>query len=95
MAGELLGFVGVGRMGGPMALRLLDAGYKLCVYDVSPEALKPFVEAAGIGVAIDAETGNRFERGKKCAVQFEFIGMDGGRRLFEQEFASAAWREVP
>ena len=44
MAGELLGFVGVGRMGGPMALRLLDAGYKLCVYDVSPEALKPFVD---------------------------------------------------
>lgn len=44
MAGELLGFVGVGRMGGPMALRLLDAGYKLVVYDVSPEALKPFVE---------------------------------------------------
>ena len=44
MAGELLGFVGVGRMGGPMALRLLDAGYRLCVYDVSPGALKPFVD---------------------------------------------------
>ena len=29
---DLLGFVGVGRMGGPMANRLLDAGYRLCVY---------------------------------------------------------------
>ncbi len=35
---DLLGFVGVGRMGGPMANRLLDAGYRLCVYDVSDAA---------------------------------------------------------
>jgi 3-hydroxyisobutyrate dehydrogenase-like beta-hydroxyacid dehydrogenase len=38
MAGELLGFIGIGRMGGPMASRLLDAGYSLCVYDKQPEA---------------------------------------------------------
>ena len=43
MAGQLLGFVGVGRMGGPMASRLLDAGYRLCVYDVSEEATRPLV----------------------------------------------------
>ena len=29
MAGQLVGFVGVGRMGGPMASRLLDAGHSL------------------------------------------------------------------
>ena len=33
MAAETIGFVGTGRMGGPMAGRLLDAGYSLCVYD--------------------------------------------------------------
>lgn len=38
-----LGFVGVGRMGGPMASRLLDAGYALCVFDTSPKALAPLV----------------------------------------------------
>ena len=38
---DLLGFVGVGRMGGPMAHRLLDAGHRLCVYDVSDEATAP------------------------------------------------------
>ena len=38
MADRLLGFVGVGRMGGPMASRLLDAGYRLCIYDLSEEA---------------------------------------------------------
>jgi len=43
MTGQLLGFVGVGRMGGPMAHRLLDAGYRLCVYDVSEEATRPLV----------------------------------------------------
>ena len=31
MENQVLGFVGVGRMGGPMASRLLDAGYSLSV----------------------------------------------------------------
>lgn len=61
MAGELLGFVGVGRMGGPMALRLLDAGYKLCVYDVSPEALKPFVERGAQIASSPAEVASQAE----------------------------------
>jgi 3-hydroxyisobutyrate dehydrogenase-like beta-hydroxyacid dehydrogenase len=61
MAGELLGFVGVGRMGGPMALRLLDAGYKLCIYDVSPEALKPFVERGAQIVSSPAEVASQAE----------------------------------
>ena len=39
MTSATLGFVGVGNMGGPMAARLLDAGYKICVYDSSKEAL--------------------------------------------------------
>ena len=43
MAGELLGFIGIGRMGGPMASRLLDAGYSLCVYDKQPEATAELV----------------------------------------------------
>ena len=43
MAGETIGFVGTGRMGGPMAGRLMDAGYSLCVYDTQSEATKPLV----------------------------------------------------
>jgi 3-hydroxyisobutyrate dehydrogenase-like beta-hydroxyacid dehydrogenase len=43
MAGELLGFIGIGRMGGPMASRLLDAGYSLCVYDKQVEATAELV----------------------------------------------------
>jgi len=43
MAEETIGFVGTGRMGGPMAGRLLDAGYSLSVYDMQSEATKPLV----------------------------------------------------
>ena len=43
MAAETIGFVGTGRMGGPMAGRLLDAGYSLCIYDSQSEATKPLV----------------------------------------------------
>jgi len=32
-AKETIGFIGTGRMGGPMATRLLDAGYSLSIYD--------------------------------------------------------------
>ncbi len=55
MAGEMLGFVGVGRMGGPMASRLLDAGYRLCVHDVSDAATKPLAERGAQLAASPAE----------------------------------------
>ncbi len=50
MEKPLLGFVGVGRMGGPMASRLLDAGYRLCVCDTSATATKALA-ARGANVA--------------------------------------------
>jgi 3-hydroxyisobutyrate dehydrogenase-like beta-hydroxyacid dehydrogenase len=43
MADETIGFVGTGRMGGPMAGRLLDAGHSLLVYDTQSEATAPLV----------------------------------------------------
>jgi 3-hydroxyisobutyrate dehydrogenase-like beta-hydroxyacid dehydrogenase len=43
MEKEHLGFIGVGRMGGPMARRLLEANYRLTVYDTNEAALAPLV----------------------------------------------------
>jgi 3-hydroxyisobutyrate dehydrogenase-like beta-hydroxyacid dehydrogenase len=43
MADETIGFIGTGRMGGPMAGRLIDAGYSLSVYDTQAEATQPLV----------------------------------------------------
>lgn len=41
---QLLGFIGVGVMGGRMARRLLEHGYPLIIHDVNPAALKPLVK---------------------------------------------------
>ena len=41
MNSQLVGFVGVGRMGGHMASRLLDAGYALSVFDTNADVVKP------------------------------------------------------
>ena len=45
-----VGFIGLGRMGGGMARRLLGAGHELCVFDVVAAQTAPF-EAAGARVA--------------------------------------------
>src|SRR3954468_15136311 len=44
MAKQTIGFVGVGRMGGPMVRRLLQAGYDLTIYDKSAAVIAPLVE---------------------------------------------------
>ena len=41
--GMRVGFVGVGRMGGPMCARLLDAGYRVSVFDTDPQAIAAVV----------------------------------------------------
>ena len=43
MTGQVLGFVGVGRMGGAMASRLLDAGYSVVIFDTQKQATDPLV----------------------------------------------------
>lgn len=58
---DLMGFVGVGRMGGPMANRLLDAGYRLCIYDVSDEATGPLVARGAELAASPAEVASMAE----------------------------------
>jgi 3-hydroxyisobutyrate dehydrogenase-like beta-hydroxyacid dehydrogenase len=54
MTGQLLGIVGVGRMGRPMAGRLLDAGYKLVIHDRNEAATKPLA-ARGAKVVASAK----------------------------------------
>jgi 3-hydroxyisobutyrate dehydrogenase-like beta-hydroxyacid dehydrogenase len=41
----VIGFIGLGQMGAPMATRLVGAPDGLIVYDVRPEATRPLVEA--------------------------------------------------
>lgn len=53
MANETFGFVGVGRMGGLMTARLLEAGHKVCVYDTSGDAVAA-MERRGAQAAVSA-----------------------------------------
>jgi len=46
MAQQNVGFVGVGRMGGPMCRRLMEAGNSLTIFDKSDAAMRP-LEALG------------------------------------------------
>lgn len=50
MNSQLIGFVGVGRMGGHMASRLLDAGFALSVFDTNAEVTRPL---AARGAAVE------------------------------------------
>ena len=47
---DVLGFVGVGKMGSRMAARLMDAGHSIVVYDIREEPVAPLV-ARGAGRA--------------------------------------------
>jgi len=40
---KVLGFIGIGHMGQPIAMRLLDHGYRLLAFDRSPEKAKELV----------------------------------------------------
>ncbi len=52
---KVLGFVGIGRMGLPMASRLLDAGYQLAIFDTSEAAMAPLLARGARRCASAAE----------------------------------------
>ena len=55
MATASLGFVGVGKMGGPMTTRLLNAGHKVCVFDASRDAMAAMEKLGAQGATSAAE----------------------------------------
>lgn len=52
-----VGFIGVGVMGGPMALNVLKGGHELTVYDRSTEAVARLVQAGAKAAASGREVG--------------------------------------
>ncbi|MEE2060620.1 NAD(P)-dependent oxidoreductase [Rhodococcus artemisiae] len=50
-----IGYIGLGNMGAPMALRLLDHIGSLSVLDTNPDAVTPFIEAGARPVSNAAE----------------------------------------
>lgn len=52
---QTIGFVGLGHMGRPMAQNLIDAGYKLKVYDLSADAVSALVSHGAQACSSSAE----------------------------------------
>ena len=50
-----IGFIGVGNMGGPMALNLLKAGHELSVFDLSTDAVDLLVKQGAVAVTNPAQ----------------------------------------
>jgi 3-hydroxyisobutyrate dehydrogenase-like beta-hydroxyacid dehydrogenase len=58
MATPTIGFIGLGRMGGPMSQRLIGAGYTLVVFDTSAEARERLKDAGAAIAASPQEVGD-------------------------------------
>ena len=52
-----VGFIGLGVMGGPMAMCVLKSGHPLTVYDLDPAAVKRLTDAGATAVATPKEVG--------------------------------------
>ena len=61
MPDQSVGFIGVGRMGAPMAHRLIDAGYKLTIYDTNDAAMAPLVAKGAVKAATPAAVASAAE----------------------------------
>lgn len=55
---KTIGFIGLGNMGGPMALNLLKAGYSLKVYDLVNSAVRHLEEAGATACASSLDAAN-------------------------------------
>jgi 2-hydroxy-3-oxopropionate reductase len=50
-----LGFIGLGKMGGPIARRLIEAGHHVLLHDIAPAAVRELQEAGGRAVGSPRE----------------------------------------
>jgi 3-hydroxyisobutyrate dehydrogenase-like beta-hydroxyacid dehydrogenase len=64
----VVGFIGLGSQGGPMARRIVESGYPLLLWARRPESLAPFKDTPAESVASIAEIGARAEHVGVCVV---------------------------
>jgi len=56
-----IGFIGLGKMGGPMSRRLVEAGHKLTVFDTRKEAMEALVKLGAQAARSPADVADRVE----------------------------------
>ena len=57
----ILGYIGVGDMGGPMAHNLLKAGFEVVVFDTQQDRLDSLVDAGAVGASSAREVADKAE----------------------------------
>jgi len=64
---EIVGFVGLGTIGGAVARHIRKAGYPMMVHDIRPEAVQPLVDLGA------QPAGSASEVGRHCRVMFSSL----------------------
>jgi 3-hydroxyisobutyrate dehydrogenase-like beta-hydroxyacid dehydrogenase len=64
---EIIGFIGLGTIGGQVARNIQKAGYPMMVHDIRPEAVQPLVELGA------KPAGSASEVGRHCRVVFSSL----------------------
>ncbi|HXV84486.1 MAG TPA: NAD(P)-dependent oxidoreductase [Candidatus Binatia bacterium] len=64
---EIIGFVGLGTIGGAIARNIQKAGYPMMVHDIQPEAIQPLMELGA------KPAGSAAEVGRHCRVVFSSL----------------------
>jgi 3-hydroxyisobutyrate dehydrogenase-like beta-hydroxyacid dehydrogenase len=68
-----VGYIGLGQMGGPMAMNMLKAGFPMTVYDASPKAMQPFLDAGAKAVDSPKAVADAVEHAFVCLPMPEVV----------------------
>ena len=88
---ERIGFIGLGRMGRPMAANLCRKGFSLLVHDVNPEPVKLLVAEgaqAGNGAAAIARSSDVILTMLPSSVEVEKVSLPSARQSTSTSVAS-------
>lgn len=88
MATTIYGFIGLGDMGGPMALRLAKGGIPLVVFDLNDKVMEPFHEV-GSQVALSVE-----DLAARCDVVFNCLPSPAISLAVAREIVTSAERRA-
>ena len=64
---QLIGFIGTGNIGNPMARNLIEAGHQLVIYDLRPEVMENLLELGAESAESCAEVASR------CSIVFSSL----------------------
>jgi 3-hydroxyisobutyrate dehydrogenase-like beta-hydroxyacid dehydrogenase len=68
-----LGFIGLGKMGAPMARHLVNGGYEVVVYDVVTEAMSPLLDAGAQSAGSPQDLASRAEVVFTCLPSVDIV----------------------